>query len=308
MLLPLLLACTDPVAPTPEPIAAAACGDWASVGQPFALGWCTSCHSSRLPAGHRYGAPEGVDLDTLAGMRKWSERVSVRALGDDADMPPGSHASASERAALAAWIACGAPGEEASMPEGERDADLLGAVTLTGGVTEADGGVLLSQNLDGEGWLRQSFVGWPESGLAAALVGPDGGVAESVSFEPPLAVWDDAERTLQSAVVATREGAAGVVVAEEDWTVTREVDAQPDPRFMEAAPERVVAEVDGEAAFVWWFSPTRMLVAQAMRLEDGTWRSVLNTAPVAQRPSGDGFPLEAGGSWAARGTLLAVAP
>jgi len=194
------------------------------------------------------------------------------------------------------------------MPEGERDADLLGAVTLTGGVLEAEGGVLLSQNLDGEGWLRQSFVGWPEAGLAAALVGPDGGVAESVSFEPPLAVWDDAERTLQSAVVATREGAAGVVVAEEDWTVTREVDAQPDPRFMEAAPERVVAEVDGEAALVWWFSSTRMLVAQAVRLEDGTWRSVLNTAPVAQRPAGEGFPLEAGGSWAARGTLLAVAP
>ncbi len=308
----LLLACngTPPADSEGGDGVVSACGDWASVGQPFALGWCASCHSSRLQGEERYGAPEGVDLDTLEGMRRWSDRVIERGLGSAPDMPPAAHAPVAERAAVAAWLACGAPGTEAPMPEGARNPTLLDAVVLTGGVASEADGVLLTQDLEGLPWLEQRFVASGEHGgsLAEAWVGVDGELAEGVTFEPPVAIWEDDAASLESTVVAARTGASGSTSGEERWTVSRTVETQPDPRFMDAAPSRVVAEVEGEPAFVWWFSSTRMLVSQGVRLEDGTWRLVLNTAPVAQRATAPGLPLEAGGSWASRGTVQAEAP
>lgn len=67
---------------------------------------CAGCHSSLNPAGHRKGAPSGVDLDTQAGVLQWAYRTEARALGDAPDMPPGGGPSEAERERLAEWLQC----------------------------------------------------------------------------------------------------------------------------------------------------------------------------------------------------------
>ncbi|GDX82472.1 hypothetical protein LBMAG42_42830 [Deltaproteobacteria bacterium] len=286
------------------------CGTWASVGHPFVLTWCTSCHSGRLTGADRYGAPASVNLDTLDEVRGHAEAISRRSLGPSADMPPRGGVSVSELEAVEAWLACGAPGEESAFPRAERDLDLLDATTLTGAI-EADGGgrVLLLEE-GGLPWLTQRFE--VDNDGRGSLVGfsrYEAGVeVEAVEFEPPLQIYDEAVATASGDPVVTRSTPAGSDVATESWTVTREIDADPDPRFMDDAPSRVVAELDGEPALLWWFSATRMLVAQAQQELDGSWTTVLNTAPAAQRDGTPGFPLDEGGSWASRGTSLSVAP
>jgi hypothetical protein len=289
------------------PDEAPTCGTWETVGHPFVLEWCTSCHSSRLDGDGRYGAPDGVDLDTLAGVRRWSERVSARALAEGADMPPATQAPPEARAAVAAWLACGAPGSEATLPGGENNPDLLDGVVLTGGVTLEADTILLTQAFEGDDWLVQAFSEGPPAALAEASAWVDG-VEERWSFAPPLPVWDEEAEASRWEGLVDRVDPSGSATAAESWTVRRETVTDPDPRFMDPAPTRVTAERDGEPVLVWWFSGTRMLVAQAAWMDDGTWRTVLNTAPIAQRVDGPGFPLEPGGSWAARGTLSAAAP
>ena len=71
--------------------------------------WCASCHSSELPEGMRYGAPVGVDFDTYSATARHVGPLERVVTGDDPSMPPVGGPSASERARLAAWIACGAP-------------------------------------------------------------------------------------------------------------------------------------------------------------------------------------------------------
>lgn len=273
------------------------------------LTWCTSCHSSRLTGEDRFGAPQGVNLDTLAEVRAGAEGVSRRSLSASADMPPRGGVPTAEREAVAAWFACGAPGEEAPFPDADRDLDLLRAGTLTGAI-EADGDerrVRLEE--EGLPWLTQRFRVESGRGDLAGYTRYEAGLeVEAVQFEPPLGVYDEEAATVAGDPVVTRSTSAGVDVATESWTVSRETDPDPDPRFMDASPSRVVAEREGEPALEWWFSATRMLVAHAQLEVDGSWTTVLNTAPAAQRDGSPGFPLDEGGSWASRSTAIAEAP
>ncbi len=83
--------------------------DWDNLGSPFLTVWCDGCHGSQVPEPLRYGAPLGVDFDTLDGARMWSERIQARAV-DAAEMPPGGFGPPeAERAKLGEWIACGMP-------------------------------------------------------------------------------------------------------------------------------------------------------------------------------------------------------
>jgi uncharacterized membrane protein len=82
--------------------------DYESFGKPFLLDWCTGCHSAAVPATMRQNAPTDVNLDTLEGARRFAERITVRAAGSAATMPPAGGPSAEERALLAEWISCGA--------------------------------------------------------------------------------------------------------------------------------------------------------------------------------------------------------
>jgi hypothetical protein len=89
--------------------------DPANGWDPFARGylttWCTPCHSESLIGADRAGAPVGVDLDSWAGASLWADRVAHRSLDDT--MPPGGGPSEAERARIAEWVACGAPGSDA---------------------------------------------------------------------------------------------------------------------------------------------------------------------------------------------------
>ncbi len=111
----LLLACTQPDPPLPpviEPV-----GDcdpaqtWASFGEGWLATWCTTCHSSELEGELRGGAPDGLDFDRWEDVVLVQDLVAGAALGDAPRMPPGGGPSEAERASLAAWLACGAPGE-----------------------------------------------------------------------------------------------------------------------------------------------------------------------------------------------------
>jgi hypothetical protein len=136
MLLVALLACGgDPQAP-PDPTDPDPCDglDWHRVGEPFVTTWCTTCHAPGLTGPSRFGAPDGLDLDTLDAVRTWEARIRAVAVGDDATMPPASPAPAAERARFEAWLDCGAPGTDAPDP-----APACVAGTSTGDWIASDG-------------------------------------------------------------------------------------------------------------------------------------------------------------------------
>jgi uncharacterized membrane protein len=82
--------------------------DYATVGRPFMLDWCTGCHSSTLPPTMRQDAPLDVNFDDHAAILVWGERIRIRAAGPNPTMPPAGGPSDEERALIAEWIDCGA--------------------------------------------------------------------------------------------------------------------------------------------------------------------------------------------------------
>lgn len=84
---------------------------WENFGQSFVRNWCAGCHSAEIAPGDRYNAPVGIDLDTLAEVRKHAVRNIARATGENPTMPPGGGPGAHEREQFATWLECGAPTE-----------------------------------------------------------------------------------------------------------------------------------------------------------------------------------------------------
>ena len=77
---------------------------WDNWGRGFVTTHCQGCHASTAP--DRYGAPEGVDFDTMADLREWRERVRVRVLETE-DMPPAGGLSEDEKFLLEVLLDCG---------------------------------------------------------------------------------------------------------------------------------------------------------------------------------------------------------
>lgn len=82
-------------------------------GAPFMEAYCTRCHSSAVTGDDRNDAPEGVDFDTLAGIRRSLERIDEYAAAGpevtNTTMPPsGDKPTAEDRKRLGEWLACGA--------------------------------------------------------------------------------------------------------------------------------------------------------------------------------------------------------
>jgi len=75
---------------------------------PFLLNWCVGCHSSSLGKDERQKAPEGVNFDTLEGVRGHAEKVRYMAVEAQL-MPPVGGPSSSDRELLGKWIDCGMP-------------------------------------------------------------------------------------------------------------------------------------------------------------------------------------------------------
>jgi hypothetical protein len=90
--------------------------DYQGFGRSFLQRWCTSCHSSGLSETQRYGAPPGLDLDTLAGLLEHAEAARAATLGRT--MPPGATVPQDELDAFAEWLDCGAPGTEVGIDTG----------------------------------------------------------------------------------------------------------------------------------------------------------------------------------------------
>ncbi|MSQ03630.1 MAG: hypothetical protein EXR71_17390 [Myxococcales bacterium] len=304
----LLLSCVE-VATEVAP-AIDECGDWQSVGQPFALGYCASCHSSRLVGGARVGAPEGVDLETLAGMRSHRARVTARSLSALPDMPPQGGVREDEREALRRWYACDAPGDEAVLPEAEGVSGLAGAVDLTASVIEDDGVLVLGLEGGAGAWLTHRFV--VDGSGVARLVGwvrtAGGGGVEAADYEPGLPVYDPETAELSATVTTAWESETGGGVRTDDWVVTRVPETDPDPRFTDQTPQRVTAARDGEPELHLWLSSVDMVVALAQRQDGGAWAAAIFQTRDRLRDADDQFPIEAGGAWRARGFVTEVLP
>ena len=89
-------------------------------GSTFMDAYCTGCHAAN--ASDRHGAPDDVNLDSLAGIHDEMDEIDRAAgAGPEAtndfmpdkdapeDIPGFEFPSMSDRAQLAEWIACGAP-------------------------------------------------------------------------------------------------------------------------------------------------------------------------------------------------------
>jgi uncharacterized membrane protein len=76
---------------------------WDGWADGFFTTWCQSCHSAQSE--HRYGAPEGVDLETEADIATWAERIRVRVLEEET-MPIGGGIPQDERTLLARYLEC----------------------------------------------------------------------------------------------------------------------------------------------------------------------------------------------------------
>ncbi|MEQ1501317.1 MAG: hypothetical protein ABMB14_03760 [Myxococcota bacterium] len=88
------------------------CGDatWDGFVEPTLTTWCTPCHSSELTGDDRRGAPVGTDFDTWAGANYYANLIASVAGPGDPYMPPAGGMPEADRALLAAWAACDAPG------------------------------------------------------------------------------------------------------------------------------------------------------------------------------------------------------
>lgn len=77
---------------------------WNNWADGFFASYCRACHSVNTQ--DRYGAPEGVDFDTLEDVQQWEERIRVRTL-EEQDMPVGGGVYEEDLALLETWLECG---------------------------------------------------------------------------------------------------------------------------------------------------------------------------------------------------------
>jgi hypothetical protein len=111
---------------------------WSDFGQPYVTTWCTPCHSASVAGVDRQGAPEGVDLDTLATVRGWKSVIAQVAVGESATMPPVGGPTDADRTDLEEWLACDAPGVEAPEVETCTGDTVMGDLVIDGSSLPAD--------------------------------------------------------------------------------------------------------------------------------------------------------------------------
>jgi uncharacterized membrane protein len=77
--------------------------DWDAWANGFFTTYCKSCHS--VNSTNRYGAPESVNIDTVADVRDWADRVRLRVL-ESQTMPVGGGVPEEELLRLSNWMDC----------------------------------------------------------------------------------------------------------------------------------------------------------------------------------------------------------
>lgn len=285
------------------------CGtlDWAGTGAPFVLTYCASCHSSRQTGATRHGATAGVDLDTLAGVEGHLERVAARVA--DSSMPPAGGPTQAEKDRFAAWIACGAPGDETGeMPDATGDERTLrGAWEVNYEVAEEDGVLISSFEQTGQGTTSGlatiEVEHWLVDDRSASLArreryDDDGNVLFVDEWEPSLRVLLPGEDEWTERVRRTRDGDS----VDQVWTFTRGSDPEQDPRFDDPDTVYILGIEDRGDEVAFHLSEDRGVVGRHFRdAEDPggeVWQAHLFGALLAPDPLPD-FPLEDGQNWAA---------
>ena len=306
-----LIAGCDVENAAPPAVATEECGTWASVGEPFALTWCTSCHSSALPEGLRYSAPVGLDFDTLDAVREHAEVVATAALGDSPRMPPAGGVPAAERARMAAWLACGAPGDAHRIEPGAWDGRLVGADYVIGGYTEPLPGQL-------EIGFSRARLGDLELYLAAgegdtldltgwSLTVPDGdALLGSASVVPGLPLWPP-ERAGAGEVDTEVTWDGAVSGGPMTWTLSVFDEPDPDPRFGQLDTFVVELVADDGSALSFWLSDRAGLVALDLAWgplsDDRVDRLLMLSASPPSDRSGT-FAMRVGDGFIVRRTVL----
>ena len=76
---------------------------WDAWASGFFTTYCGACHSQSSP--DRYGAPDGIDFDTIEMVQAWSGRIHERVLVDET-MPMGGGVPSDALDRLAVWMDC----------------------------------------------------------------------------------------------------------------------------------------------------------------------------------------------------------
>jgi hypothetical protein len=313
----LVLACgSDPVVLTGEP---GSCGDsqtYQTVGQPFALNYCTGCHSQHLPEGSRFGAPAGVDFDTLEGIRTHSDRFLARAVVDR-DMPPGGGPSDQELEDLSWWVACGAAGDSNPLPVGRIDTALVQGYNIRIEIGEGSLGnvgepaeleLLLTRVLDdvNTDWREGSYsveaylLTEDEAWLTGMQrMDEEGEVFWQVQWDPPLPVAGAAIEGDLS-VTAHLEDSEGSEVIDQEWTVSTGEAVDLDGQSTDTAPSALWMVEAGGEEHGWHLSDDFGVVERWTVWTDGTMDTYLQQPIDVQVPDDMSFPIEEGVSWIER--------
>ncbi len=219
---------------------------WERDGLPEMLTWCAACHSSLIQPEDRAGAPLGVDLESVAGVRQHLDRVILRI--EAGDMPPAGGVPEAKRARLLQWLRCGAPGDElvwptttpAEAPEESWDQEEA--------VVAGDEPEQVKIEAARLGWTEGlAFVEvWSVSPSEASLVSCEvwdasGAWRSRISFEPPLTLWRAGQTDWSIVTERLTEDATGLTGVEEEWTVSLGPAIDVDPRSLAPSPEAIFA-------------------------------------------------------------------
>ena len=285
-----LLACTDVVDSVPveiEDTGSPECGDFASVGQPFTLTYCSACHSPYVT--DRRGAPEGVDLMALDDIRAHRERFAARVL--EGTMPPGGGASVEEVDALVAWLDCGAPGSDNPLQPGTQLQPGLATTALAEAQTGSafPEGLTLRHLNDGL-LLRERFL---VQGSDAWLVQWSDD-RRTVDYDPPLQIWSSQDSWTQQVDALVEASDGSTWTESQTWSASIQ-DIVGDARDLSADARLVVLFSDDGDEHIFRVSSEYGLLARGLVDQSGTWWFQQGTGVFADN-FGLGFPLREG-SW-----------
>ena len=310
MLLVLLLACTDsPTAPSAAD-ANETCGntDWWGAGQPLMLDFCAGCHSSRLSGDQRYGAPEGIDLETLEGAQQHLDRIRARVL-EDGDMPPGGGLSTEQLERLSEWLDCA---DDAPNPLPQLDSSLPDVISTDFIVSismDDSWSVVRRESFTGELWLEEHYLieGSTVWFGGYTLLDPElFGVERSVQFNPLIPITSSETPDGWTVTVSAEIEEDGLVTTDEQtWTVSYGASSTIDNRSVDHNPTEVVMIEDSGEVHAWHLSQTRILSGRWIGTEDSLLQSLRTDhySPALSQEN-EAFPFQEDDIWTESALLI----
>ena len=279
---------------------------WQHTGQAFMLNYCTGCHSSGLAAHERFGAPAGTDFDTLAGVQSVTERIYQRTVVS-MDMPPGGGPSAEELKSLEAWLQCGAPGEENSLPATDSFPSGLSGAQVSARVTNKGANrfqVIRQVEGHSNGWPDGTYMiedyelsgddawfhGFWVSGIGWAE-------ATEMQWDPPLHIQGENVSANQQVTVVVADGQETEDLQEWSWSAETVVAGglEQDPRPTEI---RLVGPMGD--THIWHTSSEWGITSRELWHQDGRSWSFLQQSSGLAVSSSNLFPLEEWSTWIER--------